>query len=345
MANKFNGFSQDEINKVSGIGTNRANQGQKIADAIKPEFRGHHGGIRRMPEKWIKSSELQRKQATNTQKAPTSAPTVLDSGKLSANKRDEDDTLDDINLDDSMSKSIEEALFFQPLKKPTEPVNKHTSAAITHNKNKLDDSSILKLPNSDNNVSSTTTNDSDDSSILPQTTSTKPATPTTTRATINTDSPFKGVSLREFETHRKLIEDQNKHKKELLYKAIELHSQKTAAEARKISEIKQELAKLDNDLALDVSMLRKQIDNACILFSQVEKQYIKIEAQFLKAKIDLHNAAEKKELLTEHLCTVIAHNEDRKAQKLSELMQKVGLTETGELESDGQHVVNGGEKN
>lgn len=47
-------------------------------------------------------------------------------------------------------------------------------------------------------------------------------------------------------------------------------SQKTAAETRKIAEIKEELAKLDNDLALDVSILRKQIDNACIYFSQVE---------------------------------------------------------------------------
>lgn len=42
--------------------------------------------------------------------------------------------------------------------------------------------------------------------------------------------------------------------------------------------------------------------------------------------MDLHNASEKKELLTEHLCTVIAHNEDRKAQKLTELMEKVGLS-------------------
>lgn len=55
---------------------------------------------------------------------------------------------------------------------------------------------------------------------------------------------------------------------------------------------------------------------------------MKIEAQFLRAKLDLHNASEKKELLTEHLCTVIAHNEDRKAQKLTELMQKVGLAPT-----------------
>lgn len=59
---------------------------------------------------------------------------------------------------------------------------------------------------------------------------------------------------------------------------------------------------------------------------------MKIESQFLKAKMDLHNASEKKELLTEHLCTVIAHNEDRKAQKLTELMEKVGLTANKDYE-------------
>lgn len=37
-------------------------------------------------------------------------------------------------------------------------------------------------------------------------------------------------------------------------------------------------------------------------------------------------ARERKELLTEHLCTIISHNEDRKAEKLSELMEKVGLS-------------------
>lgn len=36
-------------------------------------------------------------------------------------------------------------------------------------------------------------------------------------------------------------------------------------------------------------------------------------------------AREKKELLTEHLCTIISHNEDRKSKKLTELMEKVGL--------------------
>ncbi|XP_036336363.1 RAB6-interacting golgin [Rhagoletis pomonella] len=340
MSSNFDGFSQDEINKVSGGTKSRSNRGQPVADAaVKPAFRGQHGGIRRMPEKWSRSIESQRKKITSSQSTKP-APTVMLNEKSDASKHVEAECniLDKISFDDSMSKSLEEALFCQPLRKCSEALNERktngTNAAKA-NTNELDDSSILKLPESVNDVSSTSTNDS---SILPAPSS-KKSTPTTEE--LNTDSPFKGVSLREFETQRKLVEEQNKQKKELLHKAIELHSQKTAAETRKIAEIKQELAKLDDDLALDVSILRKQIDNACIYFSQVEKQYIKIEAQFLKAKIDLHNAAEKKELLTEHLCTVIAHNEDRKAQKLSELMQKVGLTETGELELGIQNELNG----
>lgn len=65
-----------------------------------------------------------------------------------------------------------------------------------------------------------------------------------------------------------------------------------------------------------------------IFYCNFRKHYDNIEQLFLKAKVDLHQACEKKELLTEHLCTIIAHNEDRKAKRLTELMDKVGLTDT-----------------
>lgn len=35
MSNKFDGFSQDEIKKVSGGSSSRSNQGQQVADASK----------------------------------------------------------------------------------------------------------------------------------------------------------------------------------------------------------------------------------------------------------------------------------------------------------------------
>lgn len=56
------------------------------------------------------------------------------------------------------------------------------------------------------------------------------------------------------------------------------------------------------------------------------KTYDRIESQFLKAKLELHQSLEKKEMLTEHLCTIISHNEERKAKKLSDLMEKVGIS-------------------
>ncbi|XP_053665486.1 RAB6-interacting golgin [Anopheles marshallii] len=157
------------------------------------------------------------------------------------------------------------------------------------------------------------------------------ATSTTGLAGLRTNlndvlTPFKGMSLKDFEQQRKMMEEQNKQKRDILHKAIEQHAQKTAAEASKIQEIKSELSKLDSELASDVAILRKQIDAASLHFSSVEKNYLTIENLFLKAKVELHQALEKKEMLTEHLCAIISHNEERKAKRLSELMEKVGIS-------------------
>lgn len=45
----------------------------------------------------------------------------------------------------------------------------------------------------------------------------------------------------------------------------------------------------------------------------------------MKAKLELHQAREKKDMLAEHLSIIISNNEDRKADRLSQLMAKVGL--------------------
>lgn len=45
----------------------------------------------------------------------------------------------------------------------------------------------------------------------------------------------------------------------------------------------------------------------------------------MAARLSFHQISEKKELLTEHLCTIITHNENRKAKRLSELLEQVGL--------------------
>lgn len=51
---------------------------------------------------------------------------------------------------------------------------------------------------------------------------------------------------------------------------LHFSSEKTAAEAKKLHEIKQELDKLDSELASDVAILRKQIELATIQYSSVQ---------------------------------------------------------------------------
>lgn len=53
------------------------------------------------------------------------------------------------------------------------------------------------------------------------------------------------------------------------------------------------------------------------------KKYHRIEKEFLEAKLNLHQKLERKEMLTEHLCAIIEKNEERKAEKLSELMNRL----------------------
>lgn len=63
------------------------------------------------------------------------------------------------------------------------------------------------------------------------------------------------------------------------------------------------------------------------------KRYDRAEKEFLDAKLLLYTKLERKELLTHHLCTIIEQNEMRKAQKLSELMEKLQMPEVSRYQS------------
>ena len=47
----------------------------------------------------------------------------------------------------------------------------------------------------------------------------------------------------------------------------------------------------------------------------------------MDAKLNLHKKQERKELLTEHLMTIIQESESRKADKLAELMNQLEIKE------------------
>ncbi|KAI5644116.1 transcriptional activator domain-containing protein [Phthorimaea operculella] len=128
------------------------------------------------------------------------------------------------------------------------------------------------------------------------------------------------AKLEELQLQQRIMEEQNKKRKEMLAKALADRTKQTTEEVQRLEKIKKELQILDGQFSQDVAVLRKKIDQACLTFAEAEKHYLKVEKEFLQAKIQLQKEKEKKELLTEHLCALITHNETRKAQKLETLM-------------------------
>jgi RAB6-interacting golgin len=57
------------------------------------------------------------------------------------------------------------------------------------------------------------------------------------------------------------------------------------------------------------------------------KRYERAEAEYINAKVSLHDKTEIKDQLTEHLCSIIQQNEERKAKKLAELMTRLELAD------------------
>jgi len=128
------------------------------------------------------------------------------------------------------------------------------------------------------------------------------------------------INLEEFEKKQKLIEEQNRLKKELLGKALALRQKKAEDEAQKLHQIKVELSRLDASLSNDVGILRSHIEVASAELTDAEKRYDKAEREFIEAKQQLFSKRERKDLLTEHLCAIIEQNEMRKAHRLTNLM-------------------------
>ncbi|KAK3918739.1 RAB6-interacting golgin [Frankliniella fusca] len=144
------------------------------------------------------------------------------------------------------------------------------------------------------------------------------------------------INLNDFRAKHRLMEEQNRARKVFLAKALEDRKKQTHAEQQRLSMIQEELQKLDQRLSCDVSIIRNQIEAASLEFMEAQKRYDRAEKEFLDAKLLLYTKLERKELLTHHLCTIIEQNEMRKAQKLSELMEKLEMPDSGLHEIHGE---------
>lgn len=76
--------------------------------------------------------------------------------------------------------------------------------------------------------------------------------------------------LDEFEARQKLIEEQNRKRKELLAKALADRTKQTQEEAQRLNEIQEEFKKLDAMLSGDVKILRKKIELASIEYMECQ---------------------------------------------------------------------------
>nr|XP_039270097.1 RAB6-interacting golgin-like [Styela clava] len=139
------------------------------------------------------------------------------------------------------------------------------------------------------------------------------------------------IKLEDIQQRQKQMEEKNKRKKTMLTKAIAERKKRAFAESTKLVKIQAELTKLDGMLNYDVSLLRDRIDEACVDYNHAQKRFDKAEAEYISAKMNLHKATQMKEELTEHLFHLIQLNEERKANKLEELMQKLELDESEEI--------------
>jgi len=131
--------------------------------------------------------------------------------------------------------------------------------------------------------------------------------------------------LEKFQEKQKFIEEQNRKRKEMLSKAILDRQKQTDQESRKLQIVQAELAKIDTLLNTDVQFLRESIEQASLEFMKAQKRYDDAEKEFIAAKLHLFGVSERKELLTDHLCSIIEQNEQRKAKRLTELMVELQL--------------------
>lgn len=151
-------------------------------------------------------------------------------------------------------------------------------------------------------------------------------------------SPLK--DLNSFEQRQKRMEADNAKRRELLLKAIDDRKKRTEEEGKKIIKVQAELGKLDSMLSNDVGILRREIETASLDFSDAQKRYDKAEKEFVESKLMLFQKMERKERLTEHLCTIIEQNEARKARKLGELMHELDLGELyEECKANGMNMI------
>lgn len=156
------------------------------------EIHSIHRGIDGRPIKKAKpraAADAKNAANNNVHQSKTVEKQQATTNELSAMKNGNDDVCDSSNVSNEVISSLQDALYFKPL--PSD-------------QRQFDEIDL----NGANVPSSTTTADDE----MPNSQSSKPHT---------ARSIYQGISLKEFDSHRQMIEESNKEKKEILARALD----------------------------------------------------------------------------------------------------------------------------
>ena len=123
-------------------------------------------------------------------------------------------------------------------------------------------------------------------------------------------------------------------KEKLVQSALQHRFKKMEAEEMKLRQIRSTLKSLSADTGKEIHVLRGKIEYTESMLAKAEGTLRYKEKEVIELKENVNKLREKKNLLTEHLSTIIYESEKKKQEKLKELMVALDLGDVTQEEAE-----------
>ena len=123
-------------------------------------------------------------------------------------------------------------------------------------------------------------------------------------------------------------------KEKLVQSALQHRFKKMEAEEIKLRQIRSTLKSLSVDTGKEIHVLRGKIENTESMLAKAEGTLRYKEKEIIELKESVNKLRDKKNLLTEHLSTIIYESEKKKQEKLKELMVALDLGDVTQEEAE-----------
>ena len=123
-------------------------------------------------------------------------------------------------------------------------------------------------------------------------------------------------------------------KEKLVQSALQHRFKKMEAEEMKLRQIRSTLKSLSVDTGKEIHVLRGKIEYTESMLAKAEGTLRYKEKEVIELKENVVKLREKKNLLTEHLSTIIYESEKKKQEKLKELMVALDLGDVTQEEAE-----------